>query len=38
MTMEFQEVVLLNRDRMQKDAQVLAKDNGAPPDALRFRF
>lgn len=38
MTMEFQEVVLLNRDRMQKDAQVLAQDNGAPPDALRFRF
>jgi len=38
MTMEFQEVVLLNRDRMQKDAQVLAQDNGAPAGALRFRF
>ena len=38
MTMEFQEVVLLNRDRMQKDAQVLAQDNGAPTNALRFRF
>lgn len=37
MTMEFQEVVLLNRDRIQKDA-IITQDTGAPANALRFRF
>ena len=38
MSLEFQEVILLNRDRMEQDN--LIKDEGAPTgdSVMRFRF